>query len=220
MATIEDSPKAFGSPGIPPRWTRSAKDIVGTAYSTSSRVWFTISKGVLNEIYFPTIDLPQVRDVQFLISDGETFFHEERRNLESHTEYIGEYGLGVRATMNDPEGRYSLIKEVISDPHNSCVLIDARLEGDPAFLTRLQLYVLVAPHLAVGGWGNNGNVARITGREFLTAHKEGVWLSVAATVPFVKRSCGYVGTTDGWQDLAANFKLLSSWARSSSRLRR
>ncbi len=207
MAIIEDSPKAFGAPGIPPRWTRSAKDIVGTAYSTSSRVWFTVSKGVLNEIYFPTIDMPQVRDVQFLVTDGETFFHEERRNLESRTEYIGEYGLGVRVTMSDPEGRYRLIKEVISDPHNSCVLIDGRLEGDPAFVARLQLYVLIAPHLGVGGWGNNGNLARITGREFLTAHKEGVWLAVAATVPFIKRSCGYVGTTDGWQDLADNLKL-------------
>jgi glucoamylase len=207
MAIIDEFPKAYGAPGIPPRWTRSAKDIVGTAYSTSSRVWFTVSKGVINEIYFPTIDMPQVRDVQFLMTDGETFFHEERRNLKNRTEYIGEYGLGVRVTMEDPEGRYRLVKEIISDPHNSCVLIDARLEGDPAFLARLQLYVLVAPHLGVGGWGNNGNFARIHGREFLTAHKDGVWLSIAATVPFAKRSCGYVGTTDGWQDLASNFKL-------------
>src|SRR5713226_8507083 len=57
------------------------------------------------------------------------------------------------------------------------------------------------------GWGNNGNVARIAGREFLTANKHGVWLAMAATAPFIHRSCGYVGTTDGWQDLADNFKL-------------
>ena len=31
---------AFGRPGIPPRWISSAKEGVGTAYSTSSRVWF------------------------------------------------------------------------------------------------------------------------------------------------------------------------------------
>lgn len=216
MATIDLSPKAFGGPGIPPRWTRSAKDVVGTAYSTSSRVWFTISKGVLNEIYFPTIDLPQVRDVQFLVTDGETFFHEERRSLDCRTEYIGEYGLGARVTIADPKGRYRLIKEVISDPHNSCVLIDARLEGEAAFLSTLQLFVLVAPHLAVGGWGNNGNVARIAGREFLTAHKDGVWLSVGATLPFLTRSCGYVGTTDGWQDLSHNFKLDHQFAAAAN----
>jgi hypothetical protein len=31
---------AFGRPGIPPGWTSSAKEGVGTAYSTGSRVWF------------------------------------------------------------------------------------------------------------------------------------------------------------------------------------
>jgi glucoamylase len=63
MATIEETPKAFGAPGIAPRWTRGAKEAVGTAYSTSSRVWFTVSGGILSEIYFPTIDRPQVRDL-------------------------------------------------------------------------------------------------------------------------------------------------------------
>jgi hypothetical protein len=51
-----ESPRqdAFGHPGIPPRWTRSSKEGVGTPYSTASRVWFTLSHGILNEVYFPT----------------------------------------------------------------------------------------------------------------------------------------------------------------------
>ena len=49
---------AFGAPGMPPRWTSSEKQTVGTAYSASSRVWYTISHGILNEIYYPTIDRP------------------------------------------------------------------------------------------------------------------------------------------------------------------
>src|SRR6266567_9307686 len=68
---------AFGHPGIEPRWTRSAKNAVGTAYSASSRVWYSLSSGILNEIYYPTIDRPQIRDLQLLISDGKTFVHEE-----------------------------------------------------------------------------------------------------------------------------------------------
>jgi glucoamylase len=207
MALLVERPRAFGAPGIAPRWTRSAKDAVITAYSSVSRVWATVSKGVLNEIYFPTIDQPQVRDLQFLITDGETFFHEERRNLNSTTEYLGECGLGVRIINADPDGRYRLVKEVVADPHQPVVLVHTRLEGDPALLKKLHLYVLLAPHLAVGGWGNNGNVARIAGCDFLTANKNGSWLAVAATLPFVRLSCGYVGVTDGWQDLAANFKL-------------
>src|SRR5215471_11052499 len=129
MATLRESPRATGGPGIEPRWTRSAKDIVGTAYSSSSRVWFTGSKGVLNEIYFPTVDSPQVRDLQLLITDGETFFHEERRDLETSIEYLGEHGLGVRITNRDPGGRYRLVKEVISDPHAPAVLMKVILDG-------------------------------------------------------------------------------------------
>src|SRR5271163_492653 len=106
MAILENQPKAYGAPGIPPRWTRSAKDIVGTAYSTASHVWFTISNGVLNEIYFPTIDMPQVRDLQFLVSDGESFFNEQRRDMDSTTEYLGDYGLGARIVSSDRENRY------------------------------------------------------------------------------------------------------------------
>ena len=55
--------EAFGSPGMEPRWTSSVKDAVGTAYAASSRIWFTCSHGILNEVYHPTIDHPQVRDM-------------------------------------------------------------------------------------------------------------------------------------------------------------
>ncbi len=189
---------------------------MGTAYSTSSRIWYTVSNGVLSEIYFPTLDRPQIRDLQFLVTDGESFFHDAHRNLITTTEYLGEHGLGVRITNSDPEGRYQLIAEVIADPHQPCVLIDTTLEGDPEFLRKLHVYVLLAPHLEVGGWGNNGNVAAIAGREFLIAHKGGTWLALAATAPFLARSCGYVGTTDGWQDLSRNFKFDFNFASATS----
>src|ERR1017187_3252271 len=52
---LDDDGPAFGAPGVEPRWTSSQKDAVSTAYSASSRVWFTLSHGTLNEIYYPTI---------------------------------------------------------------------------------------------------------------------------------------------------------------------
>jgi glucoamylase len=207
MARILTAPVATGAPGIEPRWTRSAKDAICTAYSSVSRLWFTTSAGVLNEIYFPTIDQPQVRDLQFLITDGATFFHEERRHLDSVTEYLDDTGLAVRIVSHSPDGRYHLFKEVITDPHQPTLLINARLEGDAELLKKLHLYALLAPHLGVGGWGNNGHLAKIVGHEFLTANKNGVWLALGANVPFLRTSCGYVGHTDGWQDISENFKM-------------
>ncbi len=86
MSPAENS-AAFGAPGIEPRWTSSAKEGVGTAYHTSCRLWFTVSHGIVNEIYYPHVDQPNTRDFQFLITDGETFCHEEKRGLDHQIKY-------------------------------------------------------------------------------------------------------------------------------------
>ena len=93
---------APGGPGIVPRWTRGAKDAVGTAYSVSSRVWYTMASGVITEVYYPTIDTPQIRDLQFLVTDGETFFHDERRHMATQMDCFGSYGLGFKVTNTRP----------------------------------------------------------------------------------------------------------------------
>ncbi len=56
MERVAPTEEAFGKPGIEPRWKRGNKDAVGTAYSASSRVWFTLAAGILNEMYFPATD--------------------------------------------------------------------------------------------------------------------------------------------------------------------
>jgi glucoamylase len=199
--------EAFGRPGIDPKWTHGGKDGVGTAYASSSRVWFTVWNGIITEVYYPTVDRPQLRDLQYLVTDGKSFFHEEKRHLISKFERLSTHTLGYRCTNSDPDGRYAIIKEIITDPHLSCVLQRTRLSGDERFISNLRLYALCAPHLEVGGWGNNGYVATIGGRRILAAEKNGTWLALAATVPFTRLSCGYVGQSDGWTDLAANFQM-------------
>jgi len=181
---LELQGEAFGGPGMEPRWTSSVKDAVGTAYSASSRVWFTCSHGILNEIYHPTIDRPQVRDMEFLITDGETFFHEEKRDLLSTFEYIDPEALGVRYVNSDPVGRYRLIKEIICDPHHSVVLTHVRIEGDEELLPRLKVYALLAPHLDGGGAGNSARAVDIAGHTVLMAWKNKLSLAMAASCNF------------------------------------
>ena len=199
--------EAFGRPGIEPRWTHGGKDGVGTAYAPSSRIWFTFWNGIVTEVYYPTVDRPQLRDLQYLITDGKSFFHEEKRHLKSKLERLSDHALGYRCTNSDPAGHYALVKEIIADPHFPCVLQRTEITGDPSFISKLRFYTLCAPHLEVGGWGNNGYVTRVGGRKILMAQKKGVWLALAATVPFSRVSCGYVGRSDGWTDLAGNFEM-------------
>jgi glucoamylase len=149
MTNSGDKTGAFGHPGIHPRWTHGGKDGVGTAYAASSQIWFTLWNGIITEVYYPTVDRPQLRDLQYLITDGKSFFHEEKRHLKSKFERLSDHTLGYRCTNSDPEGRYSIIKEIITDPHLACVLQRTRLEGNESFLSKLQVYALCSPNLEV-----------------------------------------------------------------------
>src|SRR5579872_4336998 len=131
---------APGGPGIEPRWTRGAKTAVGTAYSTSSRVWYTLDRGSVTEVYYPTIDTPQIRDLQFLFTDGETFLHDERRNFDNQVECVSEAALGFEVTNREKQGRYTLYKTILGDPHQNSLLIHARLEAPADLLSKLRMY--------------------------------------------------------------------------------
>ena len=204
---VEGQGQAFGSPGVEPRWTSSRKDAVGMAYSASSRIWYTISHGILNEIYYPTIDRPQTRDMEFLITDGSTFVHEEKRDLARTFEYIDGCSSAVRLTNSDHQGRYKIIKEIIADPHHPVVLTRVRIEGNESLLQRMKVYALLAPHLDVGGAGNSGMVLDLSGKLALVAAKNGLSLVMAANCGFSRASCGFAGRSDGWQDLMENFQM-------------
>lgn len=205
--TNPGSNAAPGGPGIEPRWTRGAKIAVGTAYSTSSRVWYTLDSGCITEVYYPTIDSPQIRDLQFLVTDGETFFHDERRNFIGEINCVSEAALGFDVINREKEGRYTIYKTILGDPYQTCLLVRVRLEAPPELLSKLRMYVLCAPHLENGGWHNNGYVLRVGRRKYLGAQKGNTWLGIAANVPFNELSCGYVGVNDGWTDLADNYRL-------------
>ncbi len=76
---------APGWPGIPGRWTSSAKSGVGTAAGRDSRVWFTLSHGILNEVYYPRVDRACIRDLGCIVTDGQAYFSEEKRDARSET---------------------------------------------------------------------------------------------------------------------------------------
>jgi glucoamylase len=198
---------AFGAPGVAPAWTSSSKDVVGTAYSAASRVWWTASHGTLNEIYYPTIDRPQTRDTELLFTDGESYFYEEKRDFDTKFEYLDANALAVRITGEAPDKSFRVIKNIWSDPHYATVLCHVRIEGDEAVLAKLQVFALLAPHLEVGGAGNSASGLDVSGQKVLLAWKGNTCLAFGVAGGFSRTSCGYVGFSDGWQDLHDNYKM-------------
>ena len=113
----------------------------------------------------------------------------------------------MRYINRDPDGRYSLTKEIICDPHHGVVLTRVRLEAREDLLPRLKLYALLAPHLDGGGAGNSARAMDMAGHRVLLAWKNEWSLVMTASCGFSRVSCGFVGASDGWQDLMQNFTM-------------
>jgi glucoamylase len=155
----------------------------------------------------PTVDRPQLRDLQYLLTDGKTFFHEEKRDMRSTVERLSGRTLGFFCTNADPSGRYSISKEVIADPHLPCLLQRTRLTGpEDAFLATLKMFALCAPHLEVGGYGKRLYHQRERAADFDGA-EGGSMARNDCHGPFSRLSCGYVGKSDGWTDLHENLRM-------------
>ena len=201
--------EAPGRPGIPPRWTSSAKSGVGTALSDTSRVWFTISHGILNEIYYPRVDQACIRDLGLIVTDGASFFAEEKRDCASVVESLEDGVPAFLLTSAHKGGRFRVLKRVISDPRSCSVVMQIRLKDLGG--AGLRLFALLAPHLVNGGAHNDGWRGDYKGRGMLFAQGDGTYLAMAADQPFLASSVGFVGSSDGWRQLSRDRTLAEQY---------
>jgi len=205
METVERY--APGWPGIPARWTSSAKSGVGASFGNNSRVWFTLSHGIFNEIYYPRIDQACVRDLGLIVTAGTDFLSEEKRDADSVVHWLAE-GVPAFGLVNTcRQGRYRIEKQVLTDPQRDAVLQQTRIVAQQGVLSDYRLHVLLAPHLENHGAGNTAWVGDYKGVPMLFAERDGNALALACSAPWLKRSVGFVGVSDGWQDLSAHHQL-------------
>jgi len=194
--------EAPGASGMPPTWCSSAKDMVGCALG-SSRLWFTLGYGIVNEVYYPRIDIPQIRDLGFIVGDGQGFWVEVKR-LRNYQLTLAGPGVPAIEVVHRHE-RFTLTLRITPDPQRDVLIIKTVLEGDAA----LRPYALLAPHLGGTGHDNHAWADRYRGRRVLWAEQGPFGLALAAVNErqregFDQTSAGYVGVCDGWQDFERN----------------
>jgi glucoamylase len=207
---------APGWPGIPARWTSSAKTGTGTALNQHSKVWFTLSHGILNEVYFPRVDQACTRDLGFMVTNGRDFFSEEKRHCAFENRPFAP-GVPVFELINGcNSGRYRIHKEVLTDPYRNVVLQKIRFEPLQGTLADYHLYALLSPHLANFGSGNTGWIGDYKGYPMFFAERDGTTLALASSAPWKKGSVGFVGTSDGWQDISQHFQMEWEYTRAEN----
>jgi glucoamylase len=197
-ANAADTGAAPGAPGRASNWVTGDKDGFGTARGTASKVWYTLHRGELSEIYYPRIDTPSTRDTQLVVTDGGTFTDRENRDTIHRVRLLDARSLSYQQIDRAKSGKYLITKTYTTDPARSTVLVDIRfqsLTGHP-----YRVYVLHDPALSMTG--NNDTGGTLAGA--LVASDGTSSDAVVASSGFAKTSSGYLGTSDGWRDLAAD----------------
>ncbi|MGD9545614.1 MAG: glycoside hydrolase family 15 protein [Methylocystis sp.] len=184
---------AWGAPGLAPTWSSSDKDFVTTAHG-AARLWATVGHGIINEVYWPSTGQPQLRDLGFYLLGENSWADLKRINryrLSRPKPYV------PLLTIAHSGDDYRLTLELLPDPRRDVLLIRFDVEGP------YRLAIVAAPHLGENGIDNSAWVEDGA----LVATAAGASLCVAADAPMVDLSVGYVGATDGWQDLARHGRL-------------
>ena len=145
---------ARDGPGSAASWTTGNKLAVGASATTDSKVWFTVAKGIVSETFYPRLDVPNMLDMQYVITDGSTFVDLERDATSHAVSMSTEKALEYTITNTDTRqsARYRITSTYITDPSRNTLLIRTRFELLDGGVYRL--YLLANPSM-IGGGANN-----------------------------------------------------------------
>lgn len=208
---------APGAPGIPPAWTSSAKSGVGTALSPGCSVWFTLSHGILNEVYYPRVDHACTRDLGLMVCGPASYLSEEKRDAESVIVPFEDGVPAYRLTNTARDGSYRIEKRVLVDPYRPTVLQEIRFVPLTGAIEQYRVYALLAPHLVNAGMGNTAWIGDYKGTRVLQATgTSGISLALACSLGWPSASAGYVGRSDGWRQLHEAGRLQPAYDRAEN----
>jgi glucoamylase len=108
--------QAPGHPGTPPRRTSGAKSDVGASLQAASRVWFTLSHGIVNEIFTRGSIKPAVVTWEALSLMVTLSSLEGKRHTSSQMTSLAAGAPAYRVVNTCRQGRYRIEKEIVCDP--------------------------------------------------------------------------------------------------------
>jgi glucoamylase len=187
------------------------KTAAGTSRSDTSLVWFTIGRGVLNELFYPRIDSPCIRDACFVVTATDGFFSDERTETDYTVNWLEDGIPAFRVVTTCRSGRYRFEKTIVTDDRLNAVLQQSKfvvLSGD---ISDYRLFVYVNPHVYGKGLGNTAWVEGFKGKRVLFASRGDVAMALLATHPFLETSVGFVEKSDALSDLREHGRLTETY---------
>jgi glucoamylase len=198
---------APGAPGALPTWTTGAKEGIGTSTTAKSKVWFTLAGGVMTEVYYPRLDVANVRTLEFAVSDGKRVWL-EGKDMEHSIERVTDSALVYRQTNSGHDGKFKIVKTYVTDPERDTVLIDVSFDAPTGYV----LFVLFDPALKNLGVGDKGS----TQNGALVTEKDGAACALMASAGFEHPSSGFAAGSDGYTDLLLHKRLEWGYPRAEN----
>lgn len=216
VAMTPASGSAPGCCGSGSAWTTGDKDALGTSATTTSKVWYTVANGITSEVFYPRADVPNMQDMQYLVTDGSTFVDLERDATNHVVSMPDQKSLEYTVTNTAKSGKYRITNTYVTDPNNSTLVINTRFQSLDG--GGYHLYLLSNPSLAGGGgnddawWdGTNGSLDA-SDTETLFGSPLTVDSALKVSSGFVAHDNGYAGTaSDCDVDVTAHKTLTSQY---------
>jgi glucoamylase len=188
VATTGAAPAAEppGAPGEPAVYQPADKQAFGTARSgAESPVWFTLGGGRMTEVFYPDLSTPATRELALVVTDGRSFTEE----VKGRTEQVGD--LKFRQTARGTG--WSAVTTYVTDPARATVMVDVSFTAHRP----LRVYAVYDPALSREGNDDTGSSG-----DALVSSDSAAASALVAGRGFAATSTGYLGTSDGWTDLA------------------
>ena len=134
-------------------WPTAAKNGFGTSTTLASKVWFTLADGVMTEVFYPALDVPNVETLQLQIIIGDKIENEINDTVH-RLDLPNPASLTFRQVNTSKDGRYTITKTYITDPRASTVLIHIDFETQ----TEARLGVRYDPSLNNSGMHDSGGL--------------------------------------------------------------
>ena len=194
---------APGQPGAEPRWAFAGKDGIGAALGDSARpVWFTLSHGILTEVFYPEIDSPRIRSLGFRVASGSDFDSDEAADAEHRVEMSDAAIPSYHVVNTCRHGRYRIGKDVFAHPREPVVLQRVRFEALAGKLSDYRIHALLNPHLNDHDGGDTAWLDEFAGSRMLFAEGGGTALALACSSPWIDGSADFARDHDGRIELA------------------
>ena len=169
-----------------------------------------MAKGITSEVFYPRLDVPNMQDMQYIVTDGSTFVDLERDATNHEVSMPDEKALEYTVTNTDKRAtpKYRITNTYITDPSRNTLLIRTRFQSLDGGTYRL--YLLENPSMAGGGandnawWDGTNSALMSSGTETLFGSSTTVVsaLKVASPNGFVAHDNGYAGqASDCYVDL-------------------